>query len=249
MSIEILLFFSILLYVLMHFFETVSISANIAGRFTKKQSQGISIQHSTFVLGRVTLPFLLLLLSYAIEKGIDVKSFLLITITLAFASSIVTFIVVKNINLFQKFYQELFSKHEEMGLIPAIFAARNFVGNKKLIDFKIDSAYRLIIFPKMLSACAAYFFLGSAFLISFYFAIMLPEYRLTISQFTTLFQGIGGLLMAFYVEPMFSKSLDNEKDHELWIRNFYSIMYGRLMSFLFSTFIFISIFIVYQTSS
>ena len=63
-------------------------------------------------------------------------------------------------------------------------------------------------------------------------AVLFPEHRLTLSQFTSIFHGIGALLFAFYIDPMLSKSIDTYSDDATWLKNVYSILIGRMMSYL-----------------
>jgi hypothetical protein len=62
---------------------------------------------------------------------------------------------------------------------------------------------------------------------------------MTISQLTTVFHGIGSLLLAFFIDPMISKSIDIKAKNEIWVNNFYSVIFGRLLSYIVSLFILI----------
>jgi hypothetical protein len=51
------------------------------------------------------------------------------------------------------------------------------------------------------------------------------------------------MIVAFYLDPMLSKSMDDESDETLWIENIYSIMLGRVFSYFVASLFFIFIFI------
>ena len=76
-------------------------------------------------------------------------------------------------------------------------------------------------------------------------AVLYPENRLTVSQFTTLIHAFGILIFAVYLDPMLSRSIDNFSDDTSWLRNFYSILLGRMLSY-FVVFILLSIFILFK---
>ena len=81
----------------------------------------------------------------------------------------------------------------------------------------------------------AYIFLSTGFFLAFMLAIIFPEYRLTLGQLSTVFHGIGAVLLAFYIDPMLSRSIDDTADNEVWRCNVYSVFIGRVLSYLFST--------------
>ena len=45
------------------------------------------------------------------------------------------------------------------------------------------------------------------------------------------FYGLGAVIFAFYLDPMLSRSIDSSKDDESWIKNVYSILLGRALSY------------------
>jgi len=63
-------------------------------------------------------------------------------------------------------------------------------------------------------------------------AVLFPENRLTLSQFTAAFHGLGAVIFAFYLDPMLSRSIDTYSDDITWLKNVYSILLGRTLSYL-----------------
>jgi hypothetical protein len=76
-------------------------------------------------------------------------------------------------------------------------------------------------------------------------ALLYPESRLTLSQFTAFFHGFGAVIFAFYLDPMLSRSIDNSSDDISWIKNAYSILMGRILSYL-TVIILLLIFILFE---
>ena len=63
-------------------------------------------------------------------------------------------------------------------------------------------------------------------------AVLFPENRLTLSQFIGVFHGFGAVIFAFYLDPMLSRSIDTYSDDVTWLKNVYSILLGRVLSYL-----------------
>ena len=62
---------------------------------------------------------------------------------------------------------------------------------------------------------------------------------MTMSQFATAVHGIGALVLALYIYPMVSKSLDSELQDFNCLDNIYAIFVGRLVAFTLATIVFI----------
>ena len=66
---------------------------------------------------------------------------------------------------------------------------------------------------------------------------------MTISQLATVFHGFGAIILAMYIDPMVSRSLDIELENLSWIENIYSILIGRLLAYLFASILFLAIYL------
>jgi hypothetical protein len=228
----------------MQFIETVSFGSRLAGKLVNRLSLGTTLQHSIFVTSRLFLPPLLLSLSLLIESGLSIQLFLLtsaiLTIT-AFSTSLLVFI---NFNYFQLLFQRVFAQYESntipVAIIKALFGKKNKLNQVKL---EATPKIRNLSFKKIAASSFAYFFLSTGFLIAFSLAILLPEYRMTMSQSTTVFHGIGAIILAMYIDPMISKSLDVELENSNWLENIYSIFVGRLLAYLLASSTFLAFYL------
>ena len=63
------------------------------------------------------------------------------------------------------------------------------------------------------------------------------------SQLTTAFHGIGAIILAMYIDPMISRSLDIELENSYWVENIYSIFIGRLLAYLLASSVFLALFL------
>ena len=80
-------------------------------------------------------------------------------------------------------------------------------------------------------------------MIAFSLAILIPEYRMTMSQLTAAFHGIGAVFLTMYIDPMMSRSLDVDLKNNHWIDNIYSILVGRILSYLLASLVFLMLYL------
>ena len=234
-----LILLSIFFYLLMHLSDSAAINSVVAGKLSENLSQGISIQNSTIIASRLPLPLILITLAFLIENEImSLKEYLFYAILHLIPVIIMLIIMIRKVDVFQKFFQRIIffrnRKSLPIAILMSLFSKTN---DMELIDFPIEFSIKRIILIKSFVSSLAYVFLAIGFFISFSFAYYFEDFRMTISQLTTVFHGIGGLLLAFFIDPMISKSVDIKVKNEIWVNNFYSIMFGRLLSYLISLFI------------
>ena len=183
-------------------------------------------------------------LGYIVESGISIDDYLtlvLLAYTLAFIISIIMLI---KLNSLQHFYQIIFLKYTDntipIAIIKSLISKKTDLNIKSCDGFSFDK----IILKKTLVSVLAYLFLITGFFNAFMLAVLFPENRLTVSGFTAAFHGFGGLILAFYLDPMLSRSIDTYSDDVTWLKNVYSILLGRTLSYL-AMIISILIFIYY----
>jgi hypothetical protein len=235
---------ALLCYVAMQFIETVSFGSRVAGKLVNRLSLGTTLQHSIYVASRLFLPFLLMSLSFLIESNLSIKSFVLVAASLTASAFFVSCLVLMNFNYFQLFFQRLFVQYESnsvpISIVKIFFSKRNEVDS---VNLEIVPKIRNLSLKKIIASSLAYFFLSTGFLIAFSLAILIPDYRMTMSQLTTAFHGIGAIILAMYIDPMVSRSLDVELENFNWLENIYAIFIGRLLAYLFATSLFLALYL------
>jgi len=227
----------------MQFIETVSFGSRVAGKLTNNLSLGTTLHHSIYVASRLFLPPLLLSLSFLIESNLSIQHFLLTATMLTSAAFLASLLVLINFNHFQLLFQHLFIRYQyntiPIAILKVLFGKKNELNP---VNIKFIPKIRDLSFKKILASGFAYFFLSTGFLIAFSFAIIIPEYRMTMSQLTTAFHGVGAIILAMYLDPMISRSLDAQLENSDWIENIYSIFVGRLLAYLLASSIFIALY-------
>jgi hypothetical protein len=242
-----MMFFLIALicYVLMQSIESISFGSRVAGKLVNRLSLGTTLQHSIFTMSRLFLPPLLLSLSFLIESDLSIQLFLLTAATLTITAFFTSLLVLINFNYFQLLFQRLFIQYKS-NTIPIAIVMVIFKKKNKFNQVHLEGIpkIRSLSLKKILTSSFAYFFLSTGFLIAFSFAILIPEYRMTMSQFTTVFHGVGAIILAMYIDPMISRSLDVELENPDWIENIYSIFIGRLLAHLLASITFLAFYLI-----
>jgi len=211
----------------------------LAGKLTNRLSLGTTIQNSITATSRLFLLPLLLSLSYMIESGLSLRLFLMMVFLLTISAFLASLTVLIKFNFYQLLFQHLFVQYQTSSIPISIVKV---VLGKKIefneIDLKVTPKIRDLSLKKIAASSFTYYFMSTAFLISFSLAILFPEYRMTMSQLTTAFQGIGVMILTMYIDPMISRSLDVELDNTYWVDNIYSIFVGRVIAYLLASFTF-----------
>ena len=234
-------------YTVMQFVETVSFGSRLAGKLVNRLSLGTTLQNSIYVSSRLFLPPLLIALSYLIESGLRIEFFLNTSVALVGAAFISSLIVLVKFNFFQSLFQYIFKQYDESNSIPKAILRLLFLRKKnkmKVINIESPPKIRALPLGKIIVSAFAYFFLSTGFLISFSIAILIPEYRMTVSQLTTVFHGVGAIVLAMYIDPMICNSLDENFKSDKWLENVYSIFIGRLLAYILAFTVFLSLYSV-----
>jgi hypothetical protein len=216
----------------MHFIDMASFGSRVAGRVIKRTGLGTTLQLSIMTLSKFALVPFLPVLGYLVESGINIEDYLIVVIISFMLTFLVSIFVLLKLNSFQYFFQKLFNNYDNRtipsALLKTFFTTHDNLKLKSCQDFSLD----MLIFKKTLVSCFAYLFIITGFFAAFMLGILFPENRLTLSQLTATFHGVGTIIFAVYLDPMLSRSIDLHHDENTWISNVYSIIMGRVISYL-----------------
>jgi hypothetical protein len=231
----ILIIIVITTFVLMHAIEIAAFGARIAGRITNRVALGTTLTQTISTASRFLLIMFLPALAYLVESGISITKYLVLVIMAYILTFLVSIAIVYRVNQLQKFYQTVFYKYKH-STIPIALVKSTIVKKIDLeeYEFKDCDPFSLnkVLLKKTFVSFLAYIFLITGFFVSFMLAVLYPESRLTLSQFTAVFHGFGAVIFAFYLDPMLSRSIDTHSDNISWLQNVYSILIGRMLSYL-----------------
>ena len=242
--INILFILVVVSFSLLQIIEVFSFSSRVAGKYKNSMALGYTLQQAFFTASRGLLLLFLPSIAFLVESKISVQDYSLTSSLSLFISAVASFWLLIKLNSSQLFFQKVIF-HCQKNRVPKSVYLALFQNNSDLINVYVTFNIKKINFKKFLTSFFAYFFLSSGFFLVFFLASIFSEYRLTLSQITPLFHGIGAILVAFYLDPMLSKSIDVENDSVLWLRNIYTVIFGRVVSFLFTSFLFMLIVVFY----
>lgn len=231
----------IVCFVLLQAIEVFSFGSRVAGKTMNQIALGYSLQQAVFTASRFLLVLFLPALAFLVESKISIINYSLMASLALFISALISFLILIKLNLSQGFFQKVISNYENIRIPRSIYLALFKNKNKKFIDININFHTKVVNRKKFLTSFTAYFFLSSGFFFAFLLSNIFYENRLTLSQITPFFHGIGALLVAFYLDPMLSRSMDNEHENILWMENIYSVLFGRISSYFFTAFLFVLI--------
>ena len=219
-------------YTLIQAIEITSFGSRVAGRISNRNALGTTISQTVYTFSRFFVVLFLPSLAFVIESGISINEYLIIVLLAYSFSFITSALMLLKLNSIQHFFQIIFLKYNKNSLPIAFFKA---IQDKKeglnLSNCNFFSFNKLIT-KKTSVSFLAYIFLITGFFNAFMLAVLFPENRLTLSQTTTIFHGFGALIFAFYIDPMLSRSIDSFSDDVSWLKNVYSILVGRALSYL-----------------
>jgi hypothetical protein len=238
---NLLIIIAILSFTIMMMIETAAFAARAAGRLTGKPALGTTIHHSLFTASRFFLISFLPILGFLVESNISYGKYFLTAVLCLSGSFLGSFIIIIYLNNVQIFFQKVFFLYKgstiPIALLNAIFSRKQY--RLKYIDLNLELSFERLIPRKVFVSFLAYSFLGTGFFIAFLLSLIYIDYRLTLSQFTAVFHGCGAIIVSFYLDPMLSRSIDQIKSESDWINNLYSILIGRIISYLITSIIFV----------
>ena len=233
----------ILSFSAMHLIQTAAFTSHAAGRLVNKRALGVTIYYSMCNLSGFFLVIFLPSLGFLVESNISYEKYFIVVFSCLFLSFLGSFLLIYKINIIQRFFQRVFHNNITniipLALLKSIFKTKYV--DVKFIDISRNFFFKDLVIKKAAISFIAYVFLSTGFFLSFFLSLKFSDYRLTVSQFTAVFHGFGAIIVSFYLDPMLSRSIDWIEDENTWLINLYSILFGRVMSYLCTSLLFLFI--------
>ena len=213
----------VLAYAILSTLEFASFLSRLAGKVAKIPVTGYAQQNIIVMISRFGNLLLMPTLGYVVDIKIS-KSSYLVTCILAV---LVAFIL----SLF-------------------VYLKQETIVNRMLYFLHSSETYqhksrRLFMKSILIPSSFVYFAYGMAFFISYFVALIFPDYRATLGNSAIVFNGAATILLSLYIEPRVSRiiDLDNDEKTENAIN---SLLVGRLIALgvyspilIFSAFLFL----------
>ena len=225
----------------MHFIEIYSFSSRAAGKLSGNTALGTTFHYSMHTGSRFLLIIFLPAVAFLVESRTSIEQYLVVVMWALFLSSFSCLLVILRFNSAQMFFQNVFNLYAKTNILLLsllkifFFRSQNHKDLKGMEKFQFNK----LVMRKSLIAFVSYSFLNTGFFVAFLMSFIYYEYRLTVSQFATMFHGIGAIIFAFYLDPMLSRSIDESLVKDRWMSDMYSILFGRMLSYLVAFFIFL----------
>ncbi|MCF6303998.1 MAG: lipid II flippase Amj family protein [Rhodobacteraceae bacterium] len=206
-----------ILFGAIHMLEFTAILARIAGINTKNNVLGYSIQQAVYVGTRLFSIMLLPVLGLIVDRAVPVETFQMMAIFALLAAALASAIVFALKARFVRYFQRVILAYvTNKNFIAAFFVNRKF-GGENSVETKYASFSKLAKIPGakkiMIQSALVYAVYGTGIFLSFYFALLTPEYRASISQLSGIVNAFGAVLLTFFIEPRISRGIDaNSKD-------------------------------------
>lgn len=207
-----------------HCIEMASFLARVAGVRGDNKAMAYSLQNAVFMLTRFFSMLMLPVLGFLIDRQVSREFYIgMVASALggAFFMSFSVFLVRgRFVSLFMSVVEEVKSGKSLLFLIFLVPFRIFRVSSARVVRAKFEGGV---------------FFWGSALIfgiyavsifLSFYFGLVFPDYRASISQLSGVTNALATVLLTFYLEPRISMAIDKEECAEEILTAF---LLGRLL--------------------
>ncbi len=199
------------LFAAIHCVEFTAIMARLAGIHTQSKLLGYTIQQAVYVGTRLFSVLLLPLLGLAVDSGLEVKVFQTMAVAALLAAAVISLVVYAMRAVVVHYFSRVIRTYVKnnnfilafLKLIPATPQAKKFALPRIQQVFLQKDARKIFV-----QSAFVYAIYGTGLFLSFYFALLIPEYRASISQLSGVVNAFGAIVLTFYVEPRISRGID-----------------------------------------
>lgn len=213
-------------YSLMTLIEFCALHSKLAGYNENKMAISFTFYNATMAMTRLFYMFMMPFLGYLIDQGIGTQYYFMMSISCLLISSLlggaVYFIRARVVSFYENLINE-YLKTSKM-IHSFLFSFKYSDSNKKNPRIsKVNKSY-------LIYSILIYSIQGIGILLTYYIALLNPDYRMTISQLSAIVNSLATVLLTFKLEPMLSRSMESGDGFET---KFYSVYLGRILSLSF----------------
>lgn len=200
-----------------HALEFTAILARIAGISTNNNVLGYSIQQAVYVGTRLFSLMLLPVLGFIVDRAVPVHTFQIMVFVSLLAAAVASVLVFAAKKYVVIYFQRVINAYlKSQNFIGAFVFNRHVSPGQSAIFEKLSfgRVFRIPGAKKILfQSSVVYAIYGTGMFLAFYFALLTPEYRASISQLSGIINGFGAVLLTFFVEPRISRGIDSKSKH------------------------------------
>ncbi|WP_199479661.1 lipid II flippase family protein [Vibrio harveyi] len=207
-----------------------ALHSKLAGFRKNNLAISFTFYNSTMAVTRLFFMLMMPFLGFLIDNGLDRNYYSVMVFICLIFSGFLSIIVLVFRERITFFYECLIDNYLRNGrLIYSFFLSFNSPYNDR---FERLLRWKNIHKMFFLYSIFIYSIQSLGILITYYFALLNPDYRVTISQLSATINGVATVLLTMKLEPMLSRSMEKSSDFE---SKFYSVYYGRVLSYILSS--------------
>lgn len=190
----------------------------------RRNMMGYALQQSIYMGTRFLLILLLPLLGLAVDSGMSRETFALMSHLSLLSAAVMGGGIIIFRNSLVKYYCGVLTSYEKNGryfrsfFTPIIDDQRTWK-----VPFQFSKRTSILV-----SSVAVFTIYSTGMFMSFFTAILIPEYRTSISQSSGILNALGAVLLTFFVEPAISRNID--LDTEDAPRMVFTLFFGRWLA-------------------
>lgn len=219
----------VLSFSIIHAIEVTSFLSRLTGVILGKKSLAYSLQNAVFMLTRFFIMALMPILGLIVDIGVNRDSYLIMVFCALLGASLLSVSVLllrgKVIPAFEHIVNDSI-KGKSLIFSLLKFPIYFFKSPNKLISIpSFDKVIKNKIF--WFSGVVFCIYSVSTFIV-FYFGLIFPDYRTSISQLSGIMNAFATILLTFWVEPKISLEIDKENNIEKSSEMILSLLVGRV---------------------
>lgn len=223
----------VLCFSIIHAIEVTSFLSRLTGVILGKKSLAYSLQNAVFMLTRFFIMALMPILGLIVDIGVNKDSYLIMVFCALLGASLLSILVLLLRGKIIAAFEHII--HDSIKGKSLIFSLLKF----PVYFFK--SSNKLILIPnfKKVIKNKIFWFSGVVFciysvstFIVFYFGLIFPDYRTSISQLSGIMNAFATVLLTFWIEPKISLEIDKENNIEKSSEMILILLMGRIFGII-----------------